>query len=56
MENVVFLKLLRQKKTLYQSMWIHVVLFADRSSKDEQLSIRPLLRKLKTTSAVGCEN
>jgi hypothetical protein len=53
MENVVFSKLLRQKKTFYQSMWIHVVLYADRSSKDEQLSIRPLLRKLRATSVVG---
>jgi hypothetical protein len=36
-------KLLRWMLDLYQSMWDHEIVYADRSSKDEQLIIRPFL-------------
>jgi hypothetical protein len=40
--------------TLHQTMWDYEILYADRSSKDEQLLIRPLLRKTKkNTNMVG---
>jgi hypothetical protein len=35
---------------LHQSTWNHGILYADRASEDEQLSIRSLLRKNKNTN------
>jgi hypothetical protein len=36
-------KLLRWMQNLHQSMWDHGILYADRSSKDGQLLMRPFL-------------
>jgi hypothetical protein len=44
------LKLLRWMQNLHQSTWDHEILYADRSSKDEQLLIRPFLSKTKNTN------
>jgi hypothetical protein len=41
------LKLLRWMKNLHQSMWDHIILYSDRSSEDEQLLMRPLMRESK---------
>jgi hypothetical protein len=46
-------KLLRWIQTLYQSTWDHETWYADRSSKDKQLLIRPLLWKSKNTNMAG---
>jgi hypothetical protein len=43
-------KLLRWMQNLHQSMWDHGILYTDRSSKDEQLLIRPVLSKTKNTN------
>jgi hypothetical protein len=43
-------KLLRWILNLHQSMWIHEILYTDRSSKDEQLLMRPFLSKTKSTN------
>jgi hypothetical protein len=40
-------KLLRWMQNLHQSTWDHGSLYTDRSSKDEQLLIRPFLSKTK---------
>jgi hypothetical protein len=37
-------KLLRWMKNLHQLTWDHQIFYADRSSKDEQPSVRPLFR------------
>jgi hypothetical protein len=37
-------------ENLHQSTWDHEILHADRSSKDEQLLIRPFLLKTKNTN------
>jgi hypothetical protein len=39
----------RWKQTLHQSAWDHDILYADRSSEDEELVIKPLLWKTKNT-------
>jgi hypothetical protein len=31
----------------------HEIVYADRSTDDEQLSVTPLVRKIKTTNMVG---
>jgi hypothetical protein len=36
-----------------QSSWDHKILYANRSSEDEQLLIRPILREPKNTSMAG---
>jgi hypothetical protein len=36
-------RLLRWMQNLHQSTWDHEILYTDRSSKDEQLLIRPFL-------------
>jgi hypothetical protein len=36
-----------------QSSWDHTILYANRSSEDEQLLIRPILRESKNTSMAG---
>jgi hypothetical protein len=41
------IKLVRWMQNLHQSKWDHKILYADRTSEDEQLLIRPLLRELK---------
>jgi hypothetical protein len=41
------LKLLRWMKNLHHSTWYDASLCADRSSDDEQLSIRPFLQEIK---------
>jgi hypothetical protein len=43
-------KLLRWMQNLHQSTWDHAILETDRSSKDEQLWIRPLLSETKNTN------
>jgi hypothetical protein len=40
-------KLLRWMQNLHQSTWEHEILYTDRSSKDEQLLMRPFLSKNK---------
>jgi hypothetical protein len=45
-------KLLRWMQNLHQSAWEHEILYTDRSSKDEQLSIRPFLLETKNTNMV----
>jgi hypothetical protein len=40
-------KLLRWMQNLHQSTWDHEILYTDRSSKDEQLLVRPFLSKAK---------
>jgi hypothetical protein len=40
-------KLLKWMQNLHQSTWDHESLYTDRSSKDEQLLIRPFLSKTK---------
>jgi hypothetical protein len=42
--------ILRWMQTFSIQTWDHEVLYADRSSKDGQLLIRPLLRKTKYTN------
>jgi hypothetical protein len=37
-------------------MWGHEILYADRSSKDEQLLTRQLLREIKSTNMLGSSN
>jgi hypothetical protein len=46
-------KLLRWVQNLRQSTWGHNILYADRSSEDEQLSITPLVRESKNTNMAG---
>jgi hypothetical protein len=43
-------KLLRWMQNLHQSTWDDEILHTDRSSKDEQLLIRPFLSKTKNTN------
>jgi hypothetical protein len=43
-------KLLRWMQNLHQSTWGHKILYTDRSSKDEQLLIKPFLLKIKNTN------
>jgi hypothetical protein len=40
-------KRLRWMQNLHQSTWDHEILYTDKSSKDEQLLIRPFLSKTK---------
>jgi hypothetical protein len=40
-------------KNLHKPTWDHEILYADRSSEEEQLLIRPHLRKTKSTAMVG---
>jgi hypothetical protein len=42
-------RLPRWMQNLHQSTWDHEILYTDRSSKDEQLLIRPFLSKTKNT-------
>jgi hypothetical protein len=46
-------KLLRFMRNLYQSMWDHETLYADRSSKDKQLLIIPFFRNTKNMNMAG---
>jgi hypothetical protein len=43
-------KLQRWMQNLHQSTWDHEILYADRSSEDEQIVIRPALRETKNTN------
>jgi hypothetical protein len=43
-------KLLRWMQNLHHSTWDHEILYTDRSSKDEQLLMRPFLSKIKNTN------
>jgi hypothetical protein len=47
-------RLLRWIQNLHQSTWDHNILYADRSSEDEQLLTRPLLRECKNTKMAVC--
>jgi hypothetical protein len=43
-------KLLRWMQNLHRSTWEHEILYTDRSSKKEQLLMRPFLPKKKNTN------
>jgi hypothetical protein len=47
------LKLLRWMQHLHQSTWDHETLYTDRSTKDKQLLVWPLLRKTKNMNKAG---
>jgi hypothetical protein len=47
-------ELLWWMQNLHQSTWDHAILYADRSSKDEQLLRRQFLFKTKNTNVEGC--
>jgi hypothetical protein len=46
-------KLLRWMQNLHQSTWDYAILYAERSSEDEQLLIGPHLRESKNTNMAG---
>jgi hypothetical protein len=48
-KDLIF-KLLRWMENLHLSMWYHDLLYAKRSSENEQFLIRPLLRQSKNTN------
>jgi hypothetical protein len=52
-DDVGIFKLLRWVQKLHQSIWKYEIVYADRSSKDEQLLKRPLLRKTKKYEHAG---
>jgi hypothetical protein len=51
-------KLLRWIQNLDKSVWAHMILYADRSSNDEQLLVRPFFDKpkIRTWRAVETQN
>jgi hypothetical protein len=46
-------RLLSWVQSVQQSMWDHHILYADRSSKDEQIFMRQFLWKTKNTNVEG---
>jgi hypothetical protein len=48
--DVGILKLLRWIQNLHQTMWDHEILYADRSSRGKQLSMRTPFQKTKSTN------